>query len=322
MKFGVCLDCDGDIETFIDRVQKLEQLGFDSLWLTDLGLESLDVFVFMSVAGLHSRRLRIGAGVHPPQLRSCAVTLNALVSIEAFCAGRVFFALGTGAPRLVNAVGRRPLKLRELRELLNLVPRLFAGDTVSSCAEELRMNSVRLSRLPHEPLPVFLAATGPKTLSLGAELADGVLAHVGADAATLQLAQRSCEHGLAGRQCSTPFELIPYLYTSIAADREQAVEACARGARTIVYRAPHLAAALGCDEQQVERLRRGDPDGDDILTRELVSKLTLAGTVSDCIEKLEAMNDIGIEHTVLLLKGDDLNGQIEQFGREILPRFS
>ena len=60
---------------------------------------------------------------------------------------------------------------------------------------------------------------------------------------------------------------------------------------------------------------------EDILTEERISKLTVSGTVADCITKLEALSEVGIDHVTLVFKGDDLDKQIDTFSREILPRF-
>ena len=198
----------------------------------------------------------------------------------------------------------------------------MTGERMSCEISELMMDNARLSNTPAQVLPIYIAATGPKTLSLGAELCEGVLAHVGAAPEGAKAVKQSCEQGLKKRTRSTPFDLTPFLYTSVSPDRQKAIKFCAPGATTVVYRAPHLASEIGCSADQVERLTQGDPNIEDILTEERISKLSISGTVADCIAKLEALNEVGIEHVTLLFKGDDLDRQIDTFGREILPKFS
>jgi 5,10-methylenetetrahydromethanopterin reductase len=321
MQFSVCLACNSEFEPFIEQVKRLDDHGYHYLWLTDLGLKAMDVFAFLTLAANHSSRIKIAAGVHPPQLRHPAVTLNMLVTLEAMAEGRIAYGIGTGAQALVQAVGQRPLNLKSVRELISLSRRLMAGETVSSCTQGLIMNDAALARTPAASLPIYLAATGPKTLALAGEVADGVIAHVGGAPETIRAALLSSTASAEQRMCPKPLDFTPYLYACVAARREDAITACARGARTVAFRAPHLAAAAGCSAQQVERLRRGDETADDILTDAFVDKLTLSGTVGDCVAKLEAMSELGIDHVTLYLRGDDISAQIETFGREILPRF-
>ena len=318
MKFSVCLVCDTTLDEFSEQVRRIDALGFHGLWLTDLGLEAFDVFAFMTVAVICSQRLQIGSAVHPPQLRHPAVTLNGLVTLSELSHGRMVYGIGTGDPRLLRPIGRRPLKLDSLRELVGLSRRLLAGERVSTDTAELIMRDANLSRTTSHPVPIYLAATGPKTLSLSATVADGVIAHVGATKETLALALESC----ADRPGSHAFDFTPYLYLSITQQKPQALTICAKGARTIALRAPHLARLAGCSPEQEQRLRHRETDIDDIISGQLIDKLTLSGTVSDCVDKLEAISDLGIEHVTLYPRGEDIARVIEVFGAEILPRFS
>ena len=322
MKFGVCLACDTSQHTLAQRVRLLDEFGFHHLWLTDLGLNASDVFVFMTLAAMHSSRIRIGAGVHPPQLRHPAVTLNALATLNEISAGRVSYGFGTGAHALVAAVGHRPLNLAAVRELVTLSRRLMAGEAVSSQTPELLMDNAKLAPVKPAPMPIYLAATGPKTLRLAAEVADGVIAHVGAAEESVSATLSSIDEGLSKRSHEEPFDFSPYLYASISQQREKAIAACARGARTVAFRAPHLAGEAGCSAEQVARLRLGEGNADDVFTDSFVDKMTLSGTAEDCIAKLEALKGLGVNHVTLYLKGDDVTQQIELFGSDVLPHFA
>lgn len=321
MKFGICLECNGELDAFIAQVKQVEDLGYEYLWLTDLGLKAMDVISFMTVAAVHSKRLLIGAGVHPPQLRHPAVTLNALATIDRMSGGRITFGFGMGDAALLAPIGHRPLKMTSARELVDLSRRLMAGETVDSQTPELVMNKAALAYPPAAPMPIYIAATGPRTLALAAELVDGVFAHVGASVATIQDAMASCAAGVAARKLPQPYTFMPFLYASIAEQRTDAIATCARGAKTVAMRAPHLARIAGCTSEQEQRLRQGADGADDIFTEQFISELTISGTAGDCIAKLEAIAGVGVEHVALYPKGSDISAQIEVFGRHVLPHF-
>ena len=318
MKFSVCLACDTKLDDFNAQVGSIEDLGFHALWLTDIGLKAFDVFTFMTIAVTSSQRLHIGAAVHPPQLRHPAVTLNGLVTLSELSQGRMFYGVGTGDPTLLRPIGRSPLKLVSLRELVELSRKTLAGESVSSNTAELIMRDAKLAHNTIHPLPIYIAATSRKALSLSAEIADGVIAHVGASRESVALALASCSEKSGARA----FDFTPYLYLSISEGKQEALAACAKGAKTIALRAPHLARVAGCSAEQEQRLLRRETDIEDIITEPLIDKLTLSGTISDIIRKLEAISDLGIEHVTLYPRGQDIASVIEVFGTTILPRFS
>ena len=47
----------------------------------------------------------------------------------------------------------------------------------------------------------------------------------------------------------------------------------------------------------------------------------VAGTPADCIAAIEEYRDAGCDHVLLELWGDDRRGQVELFGRDVLPHF-
>jgi len=319
MKFSICLECNTTLADFRSLVKSTESLGFQTLWLTDLGLNSNDVFAYMTMAMMQTSRLSIGAAVHPPQLRHPAITLNTLVTLNRLSAGRMIYGIGTGDEGFLSVIGRRSLKLRSLAELVELSRRLLRGETVSSDTGELVMRDARLSGPIDRQLPIYLAATGPRTLALAGAIADGVLAHVGANSDSLSMALETC-----ARQNNEPetFDFTPYLYLAISADKSCALADCRKGARTIAIRAPHLARLAGCTAEEEKRLREGHSDIESIITAPLIDRLTLAGTKSDVTAKLNAIAELGIEHVTLYPRGKDIARQLDIFGRQILPQFS
>ena len=230
----------------------------------------------------------------------------------------MIFGIGTGDPSFLKPLGRRPLKLRSLRELVVLSRQLLDGETVSSETAEIAMWDAKLAQTSPYPMPIYIAATGPKTLALCAQIADGIIAHVGTSPASLNLALSSCREQGNKR----PIDFTPYVYLAIEDQTQAALAHCANGAKTIALRAPHLARAAGCSAEQEQRLRQGDPDIDDIISTTLIDKLTLSGTLDQCVSKLDAIAGLGIEHVTLYPRGNDIGTLIDTFGRKIMPLFS
>ena len=63
-------------------VQRAESLGFHSAWFYDTQLLNPDVFIGMTMAAMHTNKIRLGTGVLIPSNRIEPVTANALVTLN------------------------------------------------------------------------------------------------------------------------------------------------------------------------------------------------------------------------------------------------
>lgn len=107
--------------------------------------------------------------VHPVHATMAAATL------DEYFPGRVKLCFGVGAPRDLEAVGlvaEHPL--HRLRESIEVARTLLAGETIAFAGREFQVSGRRLAMGAH-PLPIWLAASGPRMLELAGQQADGVL---------------------------------------------------------------------------------------------------------------------------------------------------
>lgn len=112
--------------------------------------------------------------VHPVYATMAAAT------IDEFFPGRVQLCFGAGAPRDLEAVGIKADKpLSVLREGIEISRSLLAGDVVRYDGQRFKIKGNRLL-IGARPVPLWLAASGPKMLELAGELADGVVISAGA----------------------------------------------------------------------------------------------------------------------------------------------
>ncbi len=100
------------------------------------------------------------------------MTASSIATVDELAPGRVLLALGVG-DTAVRLAGLRPARVAELETAVRLTKVLLAGDQVDVGAE-------RPARLPHHrPVPVWVAAGGPRTLEMAGRVADGVFFRVG-----------------------------------------------------------------------------------------------------------------------------------------------
>src|SRR3989440_1985296 len=165
--------------TLAEIVTGIDELGFDSLWLSEvLTGPIIDPTVGLSWAAASNPRLKIGTTMLLPG-RNVLRLAKQLASLDVLSKGRLLVTLVPGltyAPER-EAIGVDPKQRGAvIDEALPLLRRLWAGETVSHDGAVGRFRDVKLSPLPvQEPLEVWLGGTVPAALERCGRLSDGWL---------------------------------------------------------------------------------------------------------------------------------------------------
>ncbi len=162
-----------------ELVTGLDELGFDSLWLSEvLTGPVLDPVVGLSWAAASNPRMKLGTTMLLPG-RNVVRLAKQLASLDALSNGRLLVTLVPGltyAPER-DAIGVDPKRRGAfIDEALPLLRRLWAGETVSHDGAAGTFRDVTLSPLPvQQPLEVWLGGTAPAALERCGRLSDGWL---------------------------------------------------------------------------------------------------------------------------------------------------
>jgi probable F420-dependent oxidoreductase len=169
----------GTTEAMAELVTGLDELGFDSLWLSEvLTGPGVDPVVGLAWAAASNPRVKVGTTMLLPG-RNMLRLAKQLASLDALSKGRLLVTLVPGltyAPER-DAIGVEPKhRGAVIDEALPLLRRLWAGETVSHEGAAGRLQSVKLSPLPvQQPLEVWLGGTAPAALERCGRLSDGWL---------------------------------------------------------------------------------------------------------------------------------------------------
>jgi 5,10-methylenetetrahydromethanopterin reductase len=177
-------------------IEDVEAAGFDGAGILDSQLLSRDAFVVLAQAATRTSRLTLFPAVTNPLTRHASVLASAIQSVEELAPGRVKFVMGTGYTS-ASTIGRRAGTLAEMRQCLHTVRALLAGETV-----DFGGTPGRLAFASRRPIPLIMAASGPKAIELAGEIADGVLLLVGFNRGIVARALDHLERGArrAGRR--------------------------------------------------------------------------------------------------------------------------
>jgi probable F420-dependent oxidoreductase len=166
-------------DTLPELVKALDDLGFDSLWLSEvLTGPVIDPTVGLSWAAASNPRLKIGTTMLLPG-RNVLRMAKQLASLDALSKGRLLVTLVPGltyAPER-EAIGVEPKQRGAfIDEALPLLRRFWAGETVTYQGVAGNFQNVKVSPLPaQQPLEVWLGGNVPAALERCGRLSDGWL---------------------------------------------------------------------------------------------------------------------------------------------------
>ncbi|MER7835487.1 LLM class flavin-dependent oxidoreductase [Streptomyces sp. NPDC096040] len=239
-----------------------DEVGLEELWLwEDCFLEG---GISTAAAALAwSERVRVGVGLLPVPLRNVAVTAMEAAALHRMFPGRAILGVGHGVQDWMGQVGARaesPLTL--LREHLDALRALLRGERLTVDGRYVRLDDVALDWPPAGPVEVLAGGSGPRTLRLTGEAADGTILTAATPPDGVRRARRLIEEGraAAGRGGDEPHKVVVYLLTATGADAAARLRAelVAEGLESV----PDLGVAgdAGAVAKAVQRLTEAGAD--------------------------------------------------------------
>src|SRR5919204_473984 len=188
----------------IELCVEAEERGFGGLWVADSQAIFRDAFAILAVAAARTQRILLSTGVTNPVTRHPAVLAGSFATLDELAPGRVVLTLGRGESA-VFTIGRRPATTSRLEQSVHALRALLAGETVSWDGGEARLT------WPTRPVPIYLAASGPRTLRLAGRIAGSALSSAGRArrrshrrAGRRQRRAAPCPHARRARPASVP----------------------------------------------------------------------------------------------------------------------
>ena len=169
-----------DHERFDPFLDGLEELGFDSLWLSErVGTHCPDPVVAMSYAAGRTRRLKFGASVMVLPGRNPALLAKEMASLDRLSGGRLLPAFGLGIrdahEQMAFGVARKE-RGAIFDEVLPLLHRIWTEESVDHDGPRYQYQGLRVNPKPIQtPLEVWLGGAAPAELRRVGRLGDGWL---------------------------------------------------------------------------------------------------------------------------------------------------
>jgi len=306
---------------FPDLAVHYERSGWDGLLAADSQNLTGDPFAAISVAATRTERIRLGTGVTNPVTRHVAALASAATTAHAFSGGRMVLGIGRGDSSLSH-IGRGPAPIREFEETLARLRGYLTEGRARLDDFDSRMEWVLETGLP--PVPIEVAASGPRAIAVGARVADRLAFTLGVDPEPLANALDTARKARA--DVGLDPDGIQYgAYLNVATHRDLDV------ANQLVSGSLSVLARFA-DRDRRSRLHgdyriethanlRTTPSEEDRILRE---RFAIVGDPDHCVARIQPLIDLGLDFVIVAghsrdARRQDLLDSAALLGAEVIP---
>jgi len=300
----------------VQNARLAEEAGFSFALISDhfhpwIDAQGQSPFVWSVIGGIAqaTSTLELGTGVTCPTIRiHPAIIAQAAATAGAMMEGRFFLGVGTGENLNEHVLGDRwpdwDLRSRMLIEAVDVIRELWRGEVTSIDGEFYTVENARIYTLPERPVPIHVAASGPRAVKVAAEIGDGLIA-TSPDKEIVDAFD-------AKRRTVRP----RYGQLTVCWDRDEA-----RARKTALELWP-TAAIPGEAGQELpnpahfEQLAK-------IVTEDMIAKQVVCGPDIDRhVAKIQEYVDAGFDHVYIHQVGREQEAFLEAYAKDVLPRFA
>jgi coenzyme F420-dependent glucose-6-phosphate dehydrogenase len=307
----------------LDFSIEAERTGLDIVAVSDHfqpwrhdGGHAPNALVWLGALAQATERVVVGTSVLTPTLRyEPAIIAQAFGTLGALAPGRVFLGVGTGeslneTPATGGEFPGAKERRRRLAEAVQLIEQLWREERVDFEGEYYETQRATVYDKPEEPVPIFIAASGPLAAKLAGRRGDGFISTSGKDPDLYRELMANLAEG-AEKAERDPAQIRKLIEIKVSYDRDydDAFEACKHW------------SALGLSHEQkagiddpIEMQRVADENADKAHNRFIVTS-----NPDEVIEAVMPYVELGFEDLVLHAPGLDQKRFLDQFSADVLP---
>jgi alkanesulfonate monooxygenase SsuD/methylene tetrahydromethanopterin reductase-like flavin-dependent oxidoreductase (luciferase family) len=300
-----------------------ESRGFGCAWGGEAN--NKDPTVMLSSVAAVTSRMKIGSAVYHILGRTPATLALQAAGLNELSRGRFMLGLGVSNPTIAKWHGlAMDHPLGRVEEYLEIVRRAMRGEKLDFAGKYFTSHGFKMAFNPEPtPIPIYLAAFGPKMTRLAGRITDGVLINM-ANPTEIRRIVHDVKTGAeeAGKDSST-LEVICKVRCSVAASYAAAREALSH-ALTYYALADYYRDLLGRMgfAAEVEEMRTAWKSGGFHAARKLVSDRLFAGlplvaatSAAEVVEQIKPYRASGATRIILpyVAASDDVVGEMKNF---------
>lgn len=307
-------------ETLVQHGALAKKAGFDMLvasehfhpWVDDASAAG---FCWSTLGGLTQSApgLHLATGVTTPLWRyHPALVAQAAATIDRLSGGRFYLGVGTGENLNEGPLGYKFPKYKErserMSEALEIMRRLLDGEKLTYEGKYYQTDRAKLYSPPTGPVPIWMAAGGPKSATLAGEKADGVIVSVKEPQEIFDRVILPARKAASALNRPVP-KVMASRWTILAQNDDEAWKAL------YSWRGLRAPGRLEAVDPQVLRER-----ADEMPREEILGRYSQCRNASDIIDVYRPLvEEIGADVVTLQMTAVDQEGLIEMLGKEVLP---
>ena len=328
-RLGIAFSGGANPAEIVDCVKLADTLGYESAWVAEG--HGGDQFAVLSACAAQTSKILLGTSITSVFVRTVPTIAMAAATVDAISGGR--FILGIGSSHKVQVEPDHGVPygkpLSRVRESVAVIRALLRDGRVSYAGETVRIEGFDLWFTPLRPaIPIYLSAVFPKMTTLCGEIADGVILTRSTLATASEVRERLAEGAKRAGRDPSAIVVTSLLPTAVGVTRKEALDALRPGLAFYAGFFPRYnrmmaehgfrdeAAAIAAawshgDRQAAERA----------VSDALIDATSVAGTVEQCVERIEAYRRSGIDLPILspFARGPDAQARFEATIRACAP---
>lgn len=333
-----------------------EEHGFTHAWLYDSQMLFSDPYASLCMCAVNTKTIALGTGVTNPESRIAPVTANSIATVNELAPGRTILGIGTGNTAR-RTLGMPASKLEVMRDHIRVCRDLFEGKTTDYTEGE-RHRKIRFLNPDADwyniktKIPIYIAASGPKSLEMAGEIADGVILFGAVSPSLINFVMEHVYAGAerAGRNPKDVYALVMTAFHLTQPGESLETSEVRQAVGPFVSSSTNIFALSNPDPMTLPADLRDDivafrdiykvPEGpiesrhlkmysdyllgfkkehEPVVTDKIIRATTLTGTADEIVESIHNMKKAGI-HQVAVQPIVDNRKTVEVFSREIMSR--
>ena len=329
MKFGIEFSPEKPTYEVAYYSRDAEDAGFDHVWITD-HYNNRNVYSTMTDIAYNTNKVLIGPAVTNPYVCNPVWTATALFTIDEISGGRAIFGIGAGDKMTLNAIGIKWEKpLTAVKEAVEIFQQLNETKKCKYQGKFFTIPNARIKKKPPHKVPVYIGAQGPKMLKLSAALADGVLVNA-SHPRDFEPAVAALKDGAAqAKRDISGIDVAAYTSFSIDKKQDKAVKKARIVAGAIAVGSPDFVLERhGIEKETADAIKEMVSSQDFQTMKEggvpdhVVEAFSIAGTPNDCVEKIKALEKVGVTQIVTGMPlGKSKTDAIKLIKKNVIPHF-
>ncbi len=244
----------------------------------------------------------------------------AAATVAEISGGRAILGIGAGDRPLLS-LGQQPARIATLEASVAAIRALWAGESVTAGGPGFALHDAHYRIPPKLDIPVYLSATGPRTLELAGRIADGVILLAGLHPDGITFALEHIDRGMAAAGRSQRPHVTVFAYGAIDEDEQAAIAAARTIAAWFPQTAPVHCRLAGLSQDIIDQVRGSYAGGEfqeaaraaEALPVEFVKRMALAGGRDEAREHLDTLAGLGVDSVTVFPLGNDRMATVRAF---------